>query len=476
MKLQEWDIIASISRESFYEFVVEFWDSIIQEPPVFNWHIRYICDELQEVAERVFRGEDKLYDLVINVPPGSTKSTIVSQMFPAWVWTRMPSAKFIGASYAKEIALKDAVKCRDIVQSDKYQKCFPDIQLREDENRKGLFVNTQTGFRFSAGTSGALTGFHGHFLTVDDPLNPEESFSKPDLDKVNRWMTQTLPMRKIDKRVTVTILVQQRLHQSDPSGEMLKAAEADPTSPVRHICLPGEETDAISPPELRENYRDGLLDPVRMPRNILQSEQKKLGAYGYSAQILQDPVPLGGGMFKTNKVVLVEFEPKPGSFVDTVRSWDKAGTDAGGNYSVGVKMSRHRNGSYWITDVEREQLAPREREELMKSTADNDGEAVTILLEIEGGSGGIESAQNSTANLAGYRVISEHPTGPKEARAYGFASQMGAGNVYVLNRPWTKEFLEELRFFPKSRYSDQVDAASQAFNRLARPRKKIGGL
>ena len=81
--------------------------------------------ELQEIAERVIRREPKKHDLIINVAPGTTKSTIVSQMFPAWVWTRFPQAQFVCGSYAADIATEHSTATRDIILSEKYQRTFP---------------------------------------------------------------------------------------------------------------------------------------------------------------------------------------------------------------------------------------------------------------------------------------------------------------------------------------------------------------
>ena len=462
-------LLASVCRDSFFDFVKEFWSVIVPEPPVFNWHIEWVCEELQKVALRVLRGEDKEYDLLFNMPPGSTKSTIVSQMFPAWVWTRMPTAKFICGSYAHLISLKDSIRCRDLVQNELYQKCFPGIELREDQNTKGLFMNEQGGYRFSVGVNGAVTGYHGHFLLIDDPLNPEESYSEAELKVANRWMSTTLPTRKVDKKMSVTILVQQRLHQADPSGEMMERLK---DGGLRHICLPGELTDKVSPPELKERYVDGLLDPVRLPRAVLDALQTELGAYGYASQILQDPVPLGGGMFDTSKLIYLD-DPPP-RLVRVVRSWDKAGTQDGGAYSVGVKFAVDSKGRFGFLDVRRGQWGSTTREERIKETAEEDGDDVTILIEIEGGSGGKESGENSVRNLAGYTVITYHPTGDKEARAYPLSSQVGSGNVWVLKRAWTRDLVEELRYFPHSKYKDQVDAGSSAFNYVARKKKRVG--
>jgi hypothetical protein len=43
-----------------------------------NWHIKAICDAL----EKVYTGETKR--LIINIPPRSLKTEIVSKAFPVW--------------------------------------------------------------------------------------------------------------------------------------------------------------------------------------------------------------------------------------------------------------------------------------------------------------------------------------------------------------------------------------------------------
>jgi predicted phage terminase large subunit-like protein len=464
------ELWASVLRDDFFEFVREFWDTIIAEPPVLNWHIELLCRELQKLAMGVRKKEPKRYDLIINIPPGLTKSTICSQMFPAWVWTFMPEAKFICGSYSHSLALKDSIKTRDIIQSEKYRCLFPHVRMREDENTKGLFTNTEKGFRLSVGVGGLATGYHGHFLIVDDPLNPEESFSKPQLEAATRWIRQTLLSRKVDAKVSPLILIQQRLHVQDPSGELLQSHG----SPIRHICLPGELTDNVKPEGLKRFYQDGLLDPVRLPRSVLRTMEEDLGPYGYAAQILQDPVPLGGGMFEVEKLQIVDSVDAP--IVRKVRAWDKAGTKDGGAYSVGVLMGVDDRKRFWVLDVRRGQWSSAQRERIIQQTAEEDGEEVEVVIEVEPGSGGKESGENTAANLAGYRVALVKASADKESRAYPFSSQVGAGNVMVLRRSWTREFLDELRAFPASRYKDQVDAASMAFNRLVKKKQKVGGL
>ena len=72
---------AHVCRKRFYNFVETFWGTIISEEPVFNWHIAYLCDELQEMAYYIVNRLPKPHDLIINIPPGTTKSTSVTIMF-----------------------------------------------------------------------------------------------------------------------------------------------------------------------------------------------------------------------------------------------------------------------------------------------------------------------------------------------------------------------------------------------------------
>ena len=269
VKVSEDELVASICRDDFHEFLKEFWSEVVAEDPVWNWHIKYLCRQLQEMAERVFRGEAKAYDLVINIPPGTTKSTVVSVMFPAWVWTRMKTARIIGASYAHQLSMDLARKNRDVVQSDKYRRLFPDVELREDQNTKAYFANTKGGYRYSVGTNGSVLGMHAHFILIDDPIDPESVESELDRLAANRWIKNTLSTRKVNKQVTCTVLVMQRLHQDDPTAVFLKQPL------VRWIKLPAELRDGCVPENLKTRYSDGLLDPIRLSWKVLEEERAK---------------------------------------------------------------------------------------------------------------------------------------------------------------------------------------------------------
>lgn len=477
MVADERKLVASISRDSYFDFVRYFWKTVVQDEPVWNWHIRYLCFQLQKVAERVFARLPREYDLVINISPGSTKSLLCSVFFTPWVWTRMPSATVICASYNDDLALLLALKSRDVVLSALYRECFPYVQIRSDQKTKSIFMTTQGGMRVCAGVGGGITGKHGDFLIVDDPLNPNEAVSEANLNTANRWMSETLPTRKQNKEVSPTILIMQRLHQNDPTQLLIDQSrqlrrETGSVVRLKHICLPGELTDQVKPRKMMHYYKDSLMDPIRLSRRALDELRIRLGEWAYAGQILQQPVPMGGGIFQWKRITIGVPEDK---WVSQVRYWDKAGTQGGrGAYTCGVKMAKDRKGRFWILDVVRGRWESAQREKIIRQTAEADGRGILIGVEQEPGSGGKESAENTARNLAGFRVIIDRPTGNKELRADPFSVQVNNGNVSLVRAGWNREYLKEMEYFPNSTYKDQVDASSGAFNSLTTSCKVVG--
>lgn len=470
-----------INNRSLYEFLQYFWPVVSNTPFTPNWHIEYLCKQLEELAQRVGDKKPKEYDLIINVPPGSTKTITCSIIFPAWCWTKWYWMRFICSSYSSDLSLESAEYSRDLVQSAAFQEMYPELAIKEDKNIKSNFKIVKRvpgigkgrapqvlvgGSRYSTSVGGTLTGFHGDILIVDDPINPKQAASDVTLATANHWVEQTLSTRKTDKAITPTILIMQRLHQDDPSGHMLAKEKEN----VRHISIPGECRNykkQVKPESLLKYYKDDLMDPKRMPWTVLRDMEADLGQYGYAGQVGQDPTPPGGGMFKVDFFMIVIVPPPRNQYIKTVRYWDKAAT-AGGNgaFTAGVKMSQLTNKRWIVEDVKRGRWATNEREKIIRATAEADGSDVEIWIEQEPGSGGKDSVSGTTRNLAGFVCRSERPTGDKAFRADPYSVQVNDGAFLILAGMWNRDFIEEHRFFPYSTYKDQVDASSGAFNKL----------
>jgi len=470
-------IKAERCKRSLFYFIAEFWDEVAHDVFSPNWHIENVlCPELEAIARRVADNLPKEYDLVINVPPGTTKTITCSIMFPVWCWINWHWFRFITASYSGPLSLEIAEKSRDLVRSEKFTRLFPDLRIKRDKDTKSNFsiqklvngVWTPGGNRYSTSVDGTVTGFHGHILLVDDPLNPSQAVSELETKSASRWMDQTLSTRKVNKEVTATVLIMQRLHQADPSGHLLAKQRTN----LKHICLPGEirspgAAELVTPPELKQYYIDDLMDVKRLSWNALEDLKMDLGQYGYAGQIIQNPVPPGGGMFKIENFQIIHTLPPPNALGTVVRYWDKAGSDGKGAYTVGIKMVQLKTGKKWIIlDMKRGQWSADHRERIIKSTAEADGRDTIIYMEQEPGSGGKDSIHASITNLAGFVVQADRPTGDKIYRADPYSVQVNEGNVWLLYGDWNRDFLDEHQYFPFSTHKDIVDSAAGAFNKL----------
>ena len=479
----------ALTKESLFNFIKFFWDTYSQDPFVSNWHIEYLCEELEEIARRVASGEKKEYDLIINISPGTTKTATVSIFFPVWCWVNWYWMKFITSSHGDKLSLESAEYSRDIIKSDKFQLLFPDIAIKQDKDVKSNFrvvrkehVNVgraprihSGGGRVSTSVDARITGFHAHIIIPDDIIDPRRAVSEIGLRTAQDHL-KTLATRKVNKEVTTTIMIMQRLAQEDPTGWWL---EMDPEG-VKHICIPGEIRNYkkyLKPPELAEYYVDDLMDPKRMGWDSLKSLEKILGQYGFAGQVGQNPTPPGGGMFKMDRVQLVDKLNSDINIVRTVRYWDKAATEGGtGARSAGVKLSLLKNGKIVIHDSKKGRWATEERERNIRSTSEADqiqagNKAYTVGIEQEPGSGGKESAQATIRRLAGFHVIADRPTGDKAFRADPFSVAINNGDVIAIKGEWWADFKQEFELFPLGTYKDQVDAGSAAYNMLVGKRE-----
>lgn len=328
-----------------------------------------------------------------------------------------------------------------------------------------------------------------------DPQQVKKASGK-EIETANNFMTEVIPSRKVDQEITPTWLIMQRLHQNDPTGYLLKRQ----ANTIRHICLPAERSKGVKPGHLRAHYaKGGLMDPVRLSRKVLDEVRNRLGEFAYSGQYRQEPVPLGGGMFKVNMLRIATPPPlsgkMDGAWVGLCRFWDKAGTSGGGAYTVGLLMGRWRptgaskdggEDVWWILDVIRGQWDSGEREKIIKKTAKMDGKRVWIGIEQEPGSGGKESAENTIKRLGGYKAQAIPAVGDKVDRADTWSDLVNVGAFRIARdgykegddkkTSWNWVLIEEMRFFNYGEYKDQVDAGSGAYAILVKGKRRVGAM
>lgn len=460
----EAELIADLCRRRFYDFFLEFWETIEATELVPNWHIEYICDQLQDVYETWARGETQP-DVLINVPPGSSKSTTVTQLFPAWLWIQNPGIRIISSSYAADLSISHAVKSRDCLKSEKFARVFPGlIEFKHDEDGKTAYKNTKKGQRFTTSTGGRVTGMHGDFILVDDPINPEESESETTRIRANRFVSKTLSTRKTNKKRTVTIMVMQRLHEADPAGTWLAKKKH-----LRHICLPAQLSEDIRPKEAARFYVDGLLDINRLDIEACNRAQEDLGEYGYAGQFQQRPSPEGGGKLKKawfqriswpdflrltlGKKVVWEFDA------------DTAYTAKQVNDPTALMASAYVDNTLFIRDVAAERLEFPQLLDFIPEFLDRNDYGPLSMLYVEPKASGLSTVQTLRQKTTYNVAEAPTPDGDKMTRVNNAAPFVRSLRVVCIDGSWVDGFVDECATFPNAKHDDRVDVLTQAIRR-----------
>lgn len=461
MELTRSDWIAierELAKRSLAEFVKMAWPVLESDPYVHGWHIEAICEHLEAITS------GQLNRLLINIPPGTMKSTLTSVFWPAWEWgpRGLSHHRIIGASHEEGLATRDNVKTRRLIESEWFQERWP-LSMTADQNQKTYFENNKNGFRQSCPVK-SMTGKRGHRVIWDDPHSVEAALSAPLRETALRVFQETLPSRLVSPKKSAIVIVMQRLHENDVSGYILENDLG-----YEHLCLPMEFdperrcTTSIGFKDPRKNEGE-LLFEARFPRDVIERDKKVMGTMAVAGQFQQRPAPRKGAFFEWENLEIVDALPV--KIKSRVRYWDKAGTDGGGAWTAGVKMAIAPDGTVYVEDVVRGQWAASTREKTIKQTADLDGVVTRIWIEQEPGSGGKESAESTIKNLRGFIAKSERATGEKSLRAGPYSVQVEAGNVKLLRGAWNQAFIDEHKTFPVGKYKDQIDAASGAFNKL----------
>lgn len=446
------------ARRSFAYFVQKGWH--VLEPASqlkWGWSLDAICEHLEAVTS----GE--ILRLLMNVPPGCMKSLLTGVFWPAWEWgpKGLPGMRYLGTAHKQDLAVRDNLKARRLIQSAWYQERWP-TKLTGDQNAKTKFENDSTGFREAMAFT-SMTGSRGDRVLLDDPLSVDHANSEADLKAAEITFTEALPTR-VNNDESAIVVIMQRLNEKDTSGIIVKRDLG-----YTHLCLPMRfeaERRCVTSIEFSDpREKDGeLLFPERFPEATVKALEKTMGSYAAAGQLQQRPAPREGGMFKKAWFPIVRAIPAGTKFV---RGWDLAATEGAGDWTAGVKIGRQKNGRFIIANVVRDQKSAAGVERLLVNTASQDGYTTEISLPQDPGQAGKQQASYYIGKLAGYTAHATTESGDKETRANPLSAQAEAGNVDVLEGDWNDTFLDELCVFPNGEHDDQVDGASRAFNTLA---------
>jgi predicted phage terminase large subunit-like protein len=429
----------------------------------------------------VTRGEIKR--LVINVPPGSSKSILTGVMWPSWTWTHSPQTKWITSSYAENVARRDAMRAQVIMLSDWYQARWGSRWRPHHADWTTMRYSTDKGgLRLAVTVGGGVTGDHADHQLVDDPIKPldarEGKVDTAALQRVLDWWDQTMSTRMTDPVTSTRTIIMQRLHDRDLSGHVLAGGE------YTHLCLPMRyERKCVveirhpctcADPEMPTplGYKDErqvgeLLWPARFPEEIQAVRLREMGSRAVASQDQQRPVPSGGGVFKAEGIKFWKVWPKVGS--ELIQSWDFSFKGLDTSDAVAGQVWARHGGEYYLLDQVHGKMGFASSCTAILSLSGKWPKAIRKLVEDKANGSAIIETLRKT--VPGLKAV--NPEGGKVARANAVEPLFESGCVYLPDpsiAPWVHDFIQELVTFDgqDGRADDMVDACTQALLYLHR--------
>lgn len=467
-------------KRSLFYFTKEFWDIVITDKYVHNWHIEYICDEIQLVADKYILdrkphiSNDKWYEgilediqknLLINVPPGTSKSTITSRIFPAWLWAIDNSKTVMTNTVSSSNANEFSSKSKDIIESEKFKAYFPNVNIRRDVSAKTFYQTSKGGVRYSYSTFGSVIGKHASILIDDDRMDIQIANSPADRKRaINQF--KAYQTRKKDKAKTPYILVEQRLSNKDTTAHALSVFKEE----CRHICLPAENVyKNVSPKGLEKHYIDDLLDPVRLSRSILKStkmglvdETKPISDLDFNIQFNQSSETAEGLLY--GKLNMVPNLPDNREGIIRLSFTDVA--DTGADYFASPFAEVNKNKIY-VFDAIYTQEGSGITSHKIKAKIETHQSIVNRIEVNNQGSVFVTLLQQMGVNVSGY-----YSDGNKEQRIAAWAQFMSFIYFVEPNENSSQEyrqFIKHLQSYPAvGKHDDGHDDAEDAMTELMR--------
>ena len=490
------------AEESLSEFMRQAWHIIEPMTPLrWNWHL----DAINEHLEAVTWGH--IQYLITNVAPRNTKSVAVSVMWPAWEWLHKPQLRTISVTGVRDLAMRDAVNTRTIIQSEWYQRRWGHrFRLVGDQNVKTYYVNNVRGSRLAASFDSSIVGQGGDRLSVDDPIDPKKVDSS-ELQRINDTWDNTLFSRINDPKTSAKLITMQRVHDNDLCGHVREMhdwtwltlpTEFEPPHRCRTFFFRDQvhydrhpdtgRRERVVTGHVKVEWKDprtkagALLNEVRFDQAAVTS-LKLQGSYTFAAQQQQRPISRQGSIIKRSwmRYYAHDLAVPVRGITDIILSIDPALKAKQKNDPWVMHAWGKANAHYFLLNGDRGRFeyvdALRRAEDLAKWLVKTYPKAAVVTL-IENTAAGPEAIADLRPKVPG--VIPQNVDTDKERRLRIVSPAFESGNVWLPGAAvadgsdydpgktpvWVQHLVDEIVSFPMADHDDQVDTTSQAIRRF----------
>ena len=436
----------NLAQNNFMAFVRRMWPGFIP-----GRHHEVVA----KAFENVVNGHNKR--LIINMAPRHTKSEFASYLLPAWFLGKNPNKKIIQTSHTAELAVGFGRKVRNLIDSEEYNQVFNDVKLKADNKSAGRWATNKGGEYFSIGVGGSVTGKGADLLIIDDPHSEQEAklaAHKPDIfDSVYEWYTSG-PRQRLQPGGAI-IIVATRWSLRDLTGQVIKASQT----------RGGDEWEVIELPAIMPSGKP--VWPEFWKLEELLALKEELPVSKWNAQYQQQPTAEEGAIVKREWWRRWESDRPPQcDFV--IQSWDTAflkhnRADYSACTTWGVWTTEEGETNIILLDAFKDRY---EFPELKQKAYETYREWEPDVFLVEAKAAG--SPLVFELRRMGIPVSEYSPTkgNDKIVRLNAVSDLFASGRIWVPERKFADELIEEVAAFPSGEHDDLVDSMTQALLRF----------
>ena len=415
---------------------------------IWGRHLDAICEHLEAVTW------GQLRTVLINIPPGTSKTTLVQQMWPTWEWLHSPAKRWFFVTNSLANASKEATFRRQLVTSDEYRALRPGFELAKAGKRVMLLRNSENGSFRALSTGSRVTGDHGDRLVTDD-IHDAASVAQVELAADCAWADGALSTRTRDGHAQVDVL--QRLAEGDYAAHRLRQGVD------AHICLPALYDAATDPGPTPLGWSDWRtragenLYPERLTAEWLADRRTKLGKVGFAAQVLQSPIAGEGNLFDRGWWLRHDQEPRE------VAQWLGAVDTAAATHDDADRTCLQvwalgRDGVAYLCECVSGRWEMPETLRQLGALAQRWPLCRRWLVERRGN--GFALIDLARVDLPRLSIIPWKSQEPKESRISGVSPHVEGARVSVCRGGEGDALIEEAARFPRATHDDRIDTAA----------------
>lgn len=306
----------------------------------FARHHELLISEL----EKVELGETP--NLMVQMPPGSAKSTYASVLFPAWYLGKRPSDSVIAASHTLELAERFGRRVRNLVAGKEFGMIFG-VGVAEDSQAAGRWDTDRGGEYFASGVGGSITGRRVDLGIIDDPVKSRED-ADSEVKRESTWQWYLNDFLTRLKPGARQVLIMTRWHEDDLAGRIL-AREGHLWRVIKIPMIAGDG-------DILGRAEGELLWPEWFTEEIVK--RAKMDVRSWMALYQQEPRPMGGGEFQRKWIKFYHSPPKDvGGGQNKYILCDPAGEKKKDNdYTSIWVVGLGSDGNYYLLDCVRDRL------------------------------------------------------------------------------------------------------------------------